>query len=157
MVNLFPPPETQKPYPFETLRHWYVTPFGGRSEELAPGQVGINAKALNQNTTLVPEQDRVLISLLGRSTNRPLYARDPFQVVALDLNLPDALQRSRHGEAVLPAEHAWDAVRRPHLQPLEGEALLLNSVSSQVLGMDPRELLAEALRRVRGRGSHTPQ
>ncbi len=157
MVNPFPPAEPEKPYPFETLRHWYVTPFGGRSGELGPGQVGINAEALDQNTTLVPEQDRVLISLLGRSTRRPLYARDAFQVVALDVRLPDALQRSLHGEAVLPAEEAWEVVKRPYLQPHEGQALLLNSVAPRTFGMEPQELLAEALRRVRERGSCEPQ
>lgn len=157
MVNPFLPQEPERPYPVETLRHWYVTPFGGHSEDLALGQVGINARALQANTTLVPEQDRVLISLLGRSTHHPLYTRDPFQVVALEPDRPEALTLSPQGEAVLPREEAWEVVKRPYLQPHQGQPLLLNGVASRVLGRDPQEVLAEALRRYRERGSGPPQ
>ncbi len=138
-------PPDEKPYPLETLRHWYVTPFGGRSLDLSPGQVGINFLALDQNTDLVPNKDRVLISILGRGTARPLYSQTPFQVVALDSSTPDGLERSPQGEAVLPREDVWEIVKRPHLQPRKGEALLLNGVASKVLGVDPRELLASVL------------
>ncbi len=140
---MFPPHEM--PYPFETLRHWYVTPFGGRTGDLSPGQVGINARALNQNTDLTPHQDRVLISIVGQNTVRPLYTRMTFEVVALDSVTPDALGRSLQGEAVLPLEEPWDVVRRPYLQPREGEPLLLNSVATKVFGRDVSEVLNELL------------
>ncbi|MFQ5837796.1 MAG: hypothetical protein ACE5HJ_03330 [Thermoplasmata archaeon] len=135
----------EKPFPFEPIRHWYVTPFGGRSEELSPGQVGINAEALNQNTDLVPDQDRVLISVLGRSVLKPLYTRTTFQVVALDSRTPYGLQKSPHGEAVLPVEEPWEIVKRPYLRPKHGEPLVLNSVAFKVFGKDPRELLSKLL------------
>jgi hypothetical protein len=139
--DLYASPE--KPFPFETIRHWYVTPFGGRSRDLEPGQVGINAEALDQNTDLVPDEDRVLVSVLGKSTLRPLYTRQAFQVVALDTKRPDGLGKSPQGEAVLPEELAWEVVKRPYLQPRYGEPLVLNSVSSKVFGKDPRELLSQ--------------
>ncbi len=135
----------EKPYPLETLRHWYVTPFGGRSRDLSQGQVGINSRALDQNTSLIPNQDKVLISILGRGAPRPLYARTPFQVIALDSSTPSGLQKSPQGEAVLPLEETWDVIRRPYLQPKRGQALLLNGVASKISGRDPMELLAEAL------------
>ncbi len=144
-------PSDEKPYPMETLRHWYVTPFGGRSTDLVRGQVGINSLALDQNTELIPDQDRVLISILGRGAARPLYSREPFQVVALDTSTPDGLAKSPQGEAVLPLDEAWDVVRRPYLQPRQGQALLLNGVASRVAGVDHRELLTKVLsQRLRG-------
>lgn len=140
------------PYPFETLRHWYITPFGGRSRELGPSQVGINSRALGQNTNLVPDEDRVLISILGQDTQRSLFSRDPFRVIALDPSRPEALGMSPEGEAVLPAEPAWEVIRRPYLQPAEGQNLLLNSVTSSLLGKDPREVLASVVaQRLHGR------
>jgi hypothetical protein len=143
MEDRNPYPYHEKPFPFETLRHWYVTPFGGRSPDLAPGQVGINAEALDRNTDLIPEEDRVLISILGKNTLRPLYTRTTFQVVALDERRPDGLDKSPHGEAVLPEEVAWEVVKRPYLQPRYGEPLVLNSVATKVFGKDPRELLSQ--------------
>ncbi|MFQ5986924.1 MAG: hypothetical protein ACE5KQ_06160 [Thermoplasmata archaeon] len=134
------------PFPVETLRHRYVAPFGGRSEELAEGEVGIHARALAQNTELVPRQDKVLISVLGPNRPRPLYTQTPFEVVALDARRPDALLKSSQGEAVLPRGPSWDIVRRPLLEPARGERLILNGVASRVLGEDPGSLLARVLR-----------
>lgn len=145
-------PPQEKPFPVETLRHWYVTPFGGRSLDLTAGQVGINSQALDQNTHLVPEQDKVLISILGNQNTRPLYTRAPFQVVALDPSRPDGLEKSPHGEAVLPVEEVWDVVRRPYLQPTQGQPLLLNSVASKVFGRDPAEIISDLLSRALRRG-----
>lgn len=140
------------PFPFETLRHRYVTPFGGRSEELSADEVGINAQALAQNTQLVPRQDKVLISILGPSRPRPLYTRKPFEIVALDERRPDALVKSPQGEAVLPREPPWDIVRRPQLDPARGQGLVLNGVASLIFGSDPQDLLARMLRDALGRG-----
>ena len=52
------------PYPIETLKHWFVTPIGGQSKDLKPGQIGLNREALADNTDLVPYQDRVSLSML---------------------------------------------------------------------------------------------
>lgn len=133
------------PFPFETLRHRYVTVFGGRSDELGEAEVGINAQALAQNTELVPRQDKVLISILGPDRARPLYTQIPFEVVALDGRRPEALEKSLQGEAVLPREPTWDIVRRPLLEPTRGQQLVLNSVASRILRADPRDLLAALL------------
>lgn len=140
-------PRPELPFPFETLRDWYVTPFGGRSEDLRPGQVGIHAEALARNTKLVPHQDRVLISLVGQGDPRPLFAKETYEVVPLDGQRPHALERSPQGEAVLPVVPPWDVVRRPHLQPRTGERLLLNGVSARVFGAEPAEVLAHLVRR----------
>ena len=145
------------PFPFETLRHRYVAPFGGRSEDLGEGEVGINAHALEQNTELIPRQDKVLISILGPSRARPLYTQTPFEVVALDERRLDALLKSMHGEAVLPGAPSEDLIRRPLLDPARGQRLVLNGVASRLLGEDPRALLARLFRDRLGRGLGRPE
>ncbi len=134
------------PFPFETLRHRYVAPFGGRSKELTEGEVGINARALAQNTELVPRKDKVLISVLGLDRPRPLYMQTPFEVVALDERRLDALMKSMEGEAVLPETPSGDILRQPLPGLARGERLVLNRVASRVLGEDPRAHLARVLR-----------
>ncbi len=145
------------PFPFETLRHRYVAPFGGRSEELDEGEVGINARALEENTELIPRQDKVLISILGTSHPRPLYTQTPFEVVALDERRLDALMKSMHGEAVLPGAPSEDVIRRPLLEPACRQQLVLNGVASRLLGEDPRALLARLFRDRLGRGFGRPE
>ncbi len=145
--------ESPPPFPFETLRHWYVTPFGGRSRELAFFQVGLRAAAIEANTELVPAVDRVRIGLLGRRNVRPFLLDRPFEIVALDETRPDALAKSPQGEAVLPEGDA--VVRRPFPEPQPGDAVLINGVAAKRLSDDPEklaEVLAELFRDRHGGG-----
>ncbi len=117
------------PYPIETLRHWYVAPIGGQSQDLEPDQIGLNEEALARNTDLVPFQDRVTLSLLEGDA-RPLFARSYFEVVALDGSSADALSKSPKGEVVLPAEGACPKCRAS--VPFKvGEMVVLNGVLTQ--------------------------
>jgi hypothetical protein len=118
-------------FPVETLRHWYVTPFGGLSPELTLYQIGINREALEVNTSLDPSQDRVRVTVLGR-VRRPIFFERFFEVVALDERHPEALKRSPAGEAVLPE---GDQVLRPHGSPHPGDEVVISSVESQRLGL----------------------
>src|SRR5256712_10153630 len=129
------------PFPLETLRHWYVTPFGGHSDELSFYQVGIRREALESNTEIDPTVDRVRIGLLGRRNARPYLLDQPFQVVPLDERRPEALARSPHGEAVLP--EGAEAVRRPFPAMQPGDTVLMNGAAPKRLPRDP-ERLAQA-------------
>lgn len=112
------------PYPIETLRHWYVTPVGGRSPELEPGELGLNREAIVENTDLIPFEDRVLLSRLEGGSPRPLFARRYFRIVPLDRSKPDALSKSPRGEAILPDNETC---------PIKvGEMVVINSVLSRV-------------------------
>ncbi|HOK57431.1 hypothetical protein [Methanothrix sp.] len=114
------------PYPIETLRHWYVTPVGGRSSELDPGELGLNREAIVENTDLIPFEDRVLLSRLEGGSSRPLFARKYFRIVPLDSSKPDALSKSPLGEAILPAsDNETDRIK-------VGEMVVINSVLSRV-------------------------
>src|SRR5437867_11720899 len=90
------------PFPLETLRHWYVTPFGGHSRELSFYQVGIRRDAIEANTELDPRVDRVRIGLLGQRNVRPYLIDHAFQIVPLDARRPAALAHPPRGAPVLP-------------------------------------------------------
>ncbi|MDM7934997.1 MAG: hypothetical protein QUS08_06360 [Methanothrix sp.] len=117
------------PYPIEALRHWYIAPIGGVSNDLEPGQIGVNREALADNTDLVPYQDRVSLSRLDGGLSRPLFAKKYFEVVPLDDRSPDALSKSMMGEAVLPVR---EAQRRGALETFKvGDLVVMNGVLSQ--------------------------
>jgi len=142
-----PPGDPAPAFPVETLRHWYVTPFGGLSPELGLFQIGINREALEKNTSLDPSLDRVRVTVLGR-VRRPILFDRFFEVVPLDERHPDALKLSPMGEAVFPE---GDDVLRPRESPHAGDEVVISSVASQRLGLlaDSQafaELLQELLR-----------
>lgn len=134
-------------FPVETIRHWYVTPYGGMSPELGLLELGIHHQALEENTALDPATDRVRITIVGRANPRPLLFDRFFRIVPLDEQHPDAFARSRHGEAVLPE---GDDVIRRYEPPRIGDQVLINSVLTQRLGTVPspdaiRKILEELL------------
>jgi len=136
-----PPGDPAPAFPVETLRHWYVTPFGGLSPELGLFQVGINREALERNTSLDPSTDRVRVTVLGR-VRRPILFDRFFEVVPLDERHPEALRRSPMGEAVFPE---GDDVFRPRESPHAGDDVVISSVASQRLGLLDSEAFAEIL------------
>lgn len=132
------PGEPSPAFPVETLRHWYVTPFGGWSCELGLHQVGINREALERNTSLDPSTDRVRVTVLGR-VRRPFLLDRFFEVVPLDEHHPDALRHSPMGEAVLPE---GDGVLRPRDAPHPGDDIVMSSVATQRLALLDSEAFA---------------
>lgn len=131
------------PYPIETIRYWYVSPFGGRSSDLEDGQVGVNRGALERNTELEP-RDPVAVAVVGKSPERPLFLVETFEVVPLDERKPEAAGLSPLGEIVLP-DALYDFVRRPHLQPRPGEAVVMKATAAKLLAQPPA-WLEEVLR-----------
>lgn len=136
-----PAPETL-PFPMETLRHWYVTPFGGHSDELSMYEVGIRRSAIESNTELDPAVDRVRIGLLGHRHVRPYLIDRSFAIVPLDESRPDSLAKSSRGEAVLP--EGDEVVRHPFPTLRRGDTVVLNGVASR-RSLDDPERLAKVL------------
>ncbi len=125
-------------YPVEAIRHWYITPVGGKSPDLEPDQIGLNRDALANNTDLVPFEDRVSISRLDGEGGcpRPLFMKRFFQIVALDGKSKDALSKSPNGEVVLPVEVVLPIdegkLKNKAGEPfVVGELVVLNGVLSQ--------------------------
>ena len=118
------------PYPIETLKHWFVTPIGGQSKDLNPGQIGLNRAALADNTDLVPYQDRVSLSKLDGMRSQPLFAKEYFEVVPLGKDCPDALSKSLNGEVVFSQQEFNHTKNFTKLFQV-GEFIILNGVLSQ--------------------------
>jgi len=134
------------PFPFETLKRCYVTRFGGVSIDLDPHQVGINQEALERNTRLSSE-DQVALGILGKGRTRPYFMENLYEVTALDLRTPDALEKSALGEAVF--SEGIDLERKPFNCLREGELVVLSGVLAEKKTGDRDwrlDLLAKALR-----------
>jgi hypothetical protein len=121
-------------YPVETLRHVYVTPFGGFSPDLAPGEIGIHAEALERNTDLRPE-DQVTITKVEGRARIPFILKQLFRVVPIDAGLRDAWGRTQMGEAVLPHEQPGVPAESARMDLAKGDELLINGVLARRLGM----------------------
>ena len=80
-----------------------MTRFGGESEDLGFDEVGIRAEALASNTDF-KVGERVTVGFLGDRRIRPFLLEPPYQVAALDNRTPDALPKSRTGEAVFSVD-----------------------------------------------------
>lgn len=121
------------PWPVETTRFTYLTPYGGQSDDLGAGTVGLNRQALEENTELA-EGDQVTITVYQSGGAVPYMFRRAYEVVALDFGTPDGFLRSVDGQAVLAAqEPEVSGGRLRHLR--DGAKLVLNGV----LGRGPRE------------------
>ena len=125
------------PYPVETLRHIYVTPFGGFSPDLQPGEIGIHAEALEANTDLQPWRDVVTISKAGGGARIPFILKTLFRVVPIDQAMRDAWAKTQQGEAVLPHEQPGERPDSARLDLARGDELLLNGVLARRLGFSP--------------------
>lgn len=135
-------PDPEPTLPVETLRDWYVTVCGGWSPELGLHQIGINREALEKNTSLRPETDRVRVTILGH-VRRPVFLDHFFEVVPLDESHPRALECSPIGEAVFPE---GDPVLRPAQAPQRGEQVLINNVRRRLDRFPDPQLLERILR-----------
>jgi hypothetical protein len=121
------------PYPVETLRYVYLTPFGGFSPDLEPGELGIRADALERNTRLRPE-DVVTISKPEGSARIPFILKMLFRVRPIDEGMRDAWRKSAAGEAVLPHEQPGEASESARLDLAKGEELVINGVLARRVG-----------------------
>jgi hypothetical protein len=126
------------PFPIEALRDQYWTQFGGRSRELRPGEVGVNADALRANTHL-EAQSTVLVSP-SPAPPVALVARPLFRVVALDEGHPYSLGLSKNGEAVFSAFEYGGPRPSPIEELRAGDAVVLNAAIQRLLGRSPSNL-----------------
>lgn len=141
--------------PVETLRDWYVTMCGGTSPELELHEIGINRTAIERNTSLDPDTDRVRVTVLG-GVRRPVFMDPFFEVVPLDATRPGAFERSPLGEAVFPE---GDEVLRSGRAPRAGQQVLINNLGRRIERLPDSEQLARIVEDVlrRGdRGDRTP-
>lgn len=101
-------------YPVEVLSETYLTKIGGYSYELSEREVGINHKAIELNTSLIPNETLVTLRFLDRN-NRPYFLRKRFLIVGIEDHM-QSYEMTSNGELVLPdslheeAEIGWNVI-----------------------------------------------
>ena len=121
------------PYPIEFLRYTYVTPFGGFSDDLDQGEIGLHQQALLENTEL-EEGDEVMVRVLDHARPGPMVYRESYVLVGLDFQRPEAWVNATHGEAILSAASLPDRDTAPLHQPGAQLHVVINGVLARRLG-----------------------
>lgn len=122
-------------YPVETLRHIYLTPFGGFTPDLEQGEIGIHGEALRANTELEPWRDVVTIGKVEGTARIPFILKQLFRVVPIDASYRDAWRKTQQGEAVLPHERPGQPSDSARLDLAMGDEVLINGVLARRLGL----------------------
>ncbi|MET1123953.1 MAG: hypothetical protein ABWW66_01655 [Archaeoglobaceae archaeon] len=105
-------------YPVEVIADMYLSRVGGYSGELGEREIGINAKALEVNTSIIPNETYATLSFPGRRA-KPYFFRKKYVIVGVEENM-ECFEMTRSGEVVLP-ESMEDKVE-------VGSEVLINTV-----------------------------
>jgi len=106
-------------YPVEVISDTYLSRVGGFSYELGKKEIGINAKALEVNTSIIPNE--TLATIRTFDDRRPYFFRRRFVVVAVEENM-ECYEFTKNGEVVLPDE------MRDKMNVKVGEDVIVNTV-----------------------------
>ncbi len=108
-------------YPVEIISDTYLSRVGGYSYELERNEIGINAKALEVNTSIIPNETVAVLKTL--EGDRPYFFKRKFVVVGVEENM-DCYEMTMNGEVVLP--EGVDERERVEV----GKEVLVNTVES---------------------------
>ncbi|MEM4495786.1 MAG: hypothetical protein QXM06_00625 [Archaeoglobaceae archaeon] len=125
-------------YPLEIVSDIYLSKVGGYSYELDEKEVGINAKALEMNTSLIPNETFVTIRLF-RGKIKPYFFKRRFLIVGVEENM-DCYELTKNGEVVL-SESLGETVE-------VGEEVIINAVEFFRVDGDYSNLLKAILCRL---------
>lgn len=114
----------------EVISDTYLSKIGGFSYELDRREIGINAKALELNTSIIPSETIATLRTFG--DKRPYFFRKRFVVVAVEENM-DCYGMTANGEVVLPEEMRDEKMR-------VGEEVIVNTVESFRIDGDYRNV-----------------
>ncbi len=106
-------------YPVEVISDTYVSRIGGFSYEIEKKEIGINAKALEVNTSIIPNETYAVLRFFDEKT-RPYFLRRRFLVVGVYENM-ECYDMTKNGEVVLSEE------LRDDLGDKEGEKVIINT------------------------------
>jgi len=117
-------------YPVEVISDTYMSRIGGFSYELDRKEIGINAKALELNTSIIPSE--TIATLRTFDDRIPYFFKKRFVVVAVEENM-DCYSLTANGEIVLPEEMKDEKMK-------VGEEVILNTVESFRIDGDYRNV-----------------
>ncbi len=110
------------PYPKEIIADTYLSKVGGFSSELENSEIGINAKALEINTSIISNETRASIKFLDDRVI-PYFLRRRYTVIGLEEYM-EGYEYSRQGEVVFSTE-----LRKEFSEKL-GREVIINTVES---------------------------
>lgn len=105
-------------FPVEIISDIYLSKIGGFSYELNRNEIGINAKALEQNTSIIANETYASIKML-ESKPKPYFFRKKYLVIGIEKNM-ECYELTQNGEVVLP-ENLSDEYEK-------GKEVLINTV-----------------------------
>ncbi|MEM0215705.1 MAG: hypothetical protein QXI54_09140 [Archaeoglobaceae archaeon] len=94
-------------YPIEVISDIYLSRVGGFSYELSEREVGINHKAIELKTSLIPNETFVTLRFLDKKA-KPYFFRKRFLVVGIEEQM-DSYEMTSNGELVLPESFKEEA------------------------------------------------
>ncbi len=113
-------------YPMEVVSDIYVSKVGGFSCELDKNEIGINAKALEVNTSIIANETYAKLRFFGERAY-PYFFKRSFRIVGLEENM-EGYEFSPNGEVVLPSEFEDESVL--------GKDVIINTVESFRIDQD---------------------
>ncbi len=129
-------------YPVEVVADTYLSRIGGFSYELRRREIGINAKALEVNTSIVPNETYATLRFFGDF--EPYFLKKRFLVVGVEENM-ECFEKTLNGEVILPEE------LREMWGEREGEEVLINTTEFFRIDGDYSKLAKALLCRLENR------
>lgn len=124
-------------YPVEVMADVYISRVGGFSYELSGREIGINAKALEVNTSIIANETYARLRFFDEKPY-PFFFRRRFRIVGLEENM-EGYELSPNGEVVLPAE------LEDEFGDVVGREVVVNTVESFRID-DDREIIRNIFR-----------
>jgi len=124
-------------YPMEVISDIYLSKIGGFSCELSKKEIGINAKALEVNTSIIANETYAKLRFFDEKPY-PYFFRRSFRIVGLEENM-EGYEFSSNGEVVLSAE------LEEEFKNIVGKEVMINTVESFRIDYDYRNVINRIL------------
>ena len=109
-------------YPREIIADTYLSRIGGFSSELDRREIGINAKAIEVNTSIIADETHARLKFFDEKPV-PFFLKRTYRVVGLEEHM-DGYEESSNGEVILSAE------LEEEFEEYVGKNVIINTVES---------------------------
>jgi len=120
-------------YPIEVVTDVYVSKIGGFSCELSKREIGINAKALEVNTSIIANETYAKLRFFDEKSY-PYFFKRSFKIIGLEENM-EGYEFSPNGEVVLSAE------LKKEFKRFIGKEVIINTVESFRIDYDYQKVI----------------
>jgi hypothetical protein len=120
-------------YPVEVISDVYLSKIGGFSSELSKNEIGINAKAIEINTSIIPNETYAKLRFFDEKPY-PYFLKRSYRVVGLEENM-DGYGHSQNGEVVLSDD------LKEEFENYLGKEVIINTVESFRIDYDYQKVI----------------